>query len=418
MKLGKYSLGCGDRFAQEASAQLAAFRRISDEGIRVVPVWNKSNREHEIIGTEPESVREAAQQAVLEDGWEYEWHVDADHINMDTVEPYIATADFFTIDVADSIGSSVNSESVDKFLIKRASLIGRAISIDGLETPLLISSESAKNIAQKYLPAIQTAGKIYRKITDQKDPEAIIPEVSMDETDIPQKPEELLLILAAIADENIPVQTIAPRFSGRFNKGVEYVGDPKSFAEEFEADILVVAYAVKNFGLPENLKLSVHSGSDKFAIYPEMNRLIGKHAAGLHLKTAGTTWLEEIIGLAEAGGSGLEIAKAVYVNAFAQKEALCKPYAEVINIDYLRLPSPGNVEAWDSDTYVRTLRHNSGDDLYNADFRQLIHVGYKVAATMGQSYLDALAEHREIVARNVRDNLYERHLKPVYGNLK
>ena len=134
----------------------------------------------------------------------------------------------------------------------------------------------------------------------------------MDETDSPQTPHELLIILAALAGEKIPLQTIAPKFTGRFNKGVDYVGDLKQFEKEFNEDLAVIAFAIRKYGLPPSLKLSVHSGSDKFSIYEPMRRALKKFDAGLHLKTAGTTWLEELIGLAEAGGDGLEVAKEIY----------------------------------------------------------------------------------------------------------
>ena len=94
----------------------------------------------------------------------------------------------------------------------------------------------------------------------------------MDETDAAQSPAELLIILAAIADEGIPVQTIAPKFSGRFNKGVDYVGEWRQFAREIELDMAAIQHAVATYGLPGNLKLSVHSGSDKFSIYPQSTR--------------------------------------------------------------------------------------------------------------------------------------------------
>ena len=161
----------------------------------------------------------------------------------------------------------------------------------------------------------------------------------MDETDSPQTPSELLVILAALADEGIPVQTIAPKFTGRFNKGVDYVGDVAQFEREFNEDLAVVAYAVKQYGLPANLKLSVHSGSDKFSLYAPIRRALARFGAGLHLKTAGTTWLEELIGLAEAGGSGLALAKEIYAEALDHVEELCAPYATVIDIDSQRLPS-------------------------------------------------------------------------------
>jgi hypothetical protein len=114
----------------------------------------------------------------------------------------------------------------------------------------------------------------------------------------------MLFIMAMIAQERIPVDTIAPKFSGRFNKGVDYVGNTAQFEKEFEQDVAVLRFAAEQFGLKKTLRLSVHSGSDKFAIYPAMNRVIKKYGAGLHVKTAGTTWLEEVIGLAESGGDG------------------------------------------------------------------------------------------------------------------
>jgi hypothetical protein len=96
---------------------------------------------------------------------------------------------------------------------------------------------------------------------------------------------------------------------------------------------MVIDMAVKEFGLPAGLKMSVHSGSDKFAIYPHIGSIIKKHNKGLHLKTAGTTWLEEVIGLAESGGEALTFVKEVYSKALEKTEELCAPYADVIDID-------------------------------------------------------------------------------------
>src|SRR5438034_2474 len=137
LKLGKYSLGVGDRFAQQAAAQLQACVLAAGLGVEVIPVWNKSNREHLIIGSDPATVR----------------------------------------------------------------------------------------VARKFLFAVQEAAAIYRHIAQAKGDGNFITEVSMDETDTPQTPPELLIILAALADEKVPMQTVAPKFTGRFNKGVDYVGD-------------------------------------------------------------------------------------------------------------------------------------------------------------------------------------------------
>ncbi len=236
----------------------------------------------------------------------------------------------------------------------------------------------------------------------------------MDETDRPQSPVEMFFILAMIADERIPAQTIAPKFTGRFNKGVDYVGDVDRFATEFEQDLAVISLAVKKFDLPSNLKLSIHSGSDKFSIYPAINKAIRKFNAGLHVKTAGTTWLEELIGLAAAGGDGLEMAKGIYAKAIAKKDELCGPYASVIDIDEDNLPAVDEVNGWLSEEFVNALRHEQNCDKYNRDFRQLLHVAYKIAAQLGSDYIDMLDKYEDVVAKNVTENIYERHLKPIF----
>jgi len=171
---------------------------------------------------------------------------------------------------------------------------------------------------------------------------------------------------------------------------------------------------VKTFGLPENLKLSVHSGSDKFSLYPVIRQAIAKHHAGLHLKTAGTTWLEEIIGLAASGGDGLLVAKEVYRSAFERIDELCKPYETVIHIDRSKLPTPQVVQAWGSGEYVSALRHNQADAKYNLHLRQLLHVGYKVAAEMGDRYLTMLDRAKAVIGQNVTENLYVRHIVPLF----
>jgi hypothetical protein len=187
-----------------------------------------------------------------------------------------------------------------------------------------------------------------------------------------------------------------------------------AFDREFNLDLAVIAYAVKRFGLPANLKLSIHSGSDKFSIYPLMRRAIQKFGTGLHLKTAGTTWLEELIGLAEAGGEGLVIAKQIYKTSLLRREELCRPYATVIDIDAAKLPTAAQVEQMDSDRFANSLRHDPYHPDYNRHLRQLLHVGYKIAAEMGDRYRSALVRNETIVAKNVAENILERHIKRVF----
>ena len=413
MILEKYSFGVGDRFGHQAKAQLNGMIKGKSAGVAITPVWNKSNREHSIIHTVPMDVRKEADAAVKAMGWSGTYHVDADHISLKNVDGFIEASDFFTLDVADFIGKAADEKDVAGFVSKYKKYAG-ALSIPGIAEKFDITQERLETIARKYLMGVKEAGKIYRHVAKAKGEGNFITEVSMDETDQPQTPVEMFFILAAIADEGIPAQTIAPKFTGRFNKGVDYVGDVAQFAKEFEQDLAVIAFAVKEFGLSKNLKLSVHSGSDKFSIYGCINKAIKKFDAGLHLKTAGTTWLEELIGLAMAGGEGLEIAKKVYVGALGRFDELCGPYATVIDIDRNKLPSPEAVKKWSGEDYAQALRHDQKCAKYNPNFRQLLHVGYKVAVELGREYLDALEKYEAIVAKNVTENIYDRHIKPVF----
>jgi hypothetical protein len=146
-----------------------------------------------------------------------------------------------------------------------------------------------------------------------------------------------------------------------------------------------------------------------------MGELIQKYDMGIHIKTAGTTWLEEITGLASAGNEGLEIVKLIYRNAFNRKEELCKPYATVIEIDDSDLPDPSVTDKWDKDKFVNTLRHITGHPDYNPNFRQLLHVGYKVAAEIGDQYYEALKKFSDVISRNVSENIYDRHIKSLFA---
>jgi len=414
MELGEYSIGIGDRFGRQGKAQLEAVMKMKALGTDVTPVWNKSHREHTLIGTGPADTRREADDAVKALGWKDPYFVDADHVGMKTVDLFVRDSDFFTVDVADFIGKSADGDSIAHFVKRHKDRAG-LLRVPGIPEGIPVTEERIREIAEKYLYAVREAGRIFRHVEDQRKGKPFVVEVSMDETSAPQTPVELFFILAAVADEGIPALTVAPKFTGRFNKGVDYVGDVQRFVREFEEDLAVVAFAVKEFQMSPGLKLSVHSGSDKFALYGPMNRALKKFDAGLHLKTAGTTWLEEMIGLAEAGEDGLDIAKTIYRQALARFDELCKPYATVIDIDPAKLPAPGQVDGWDGKRLASVLRHDQTHPEYNSHFRQLIHVGYKIAAEMGERYLNALDKHSRVIGRNVTENLFERHLKKVFS---
>jgi hypothetical protein len=412
MILPKYSLGIGDRFGRQGRAQLEAVVKAKARGIEIAPVWNKSNREHLITQTRPESVRAEADAAVAALGWRGPYFVDADHITLKTVDPYIATSDFFTIDVADFVGQPAPETEIREFVARYRRYAGRdllpgvAASVDGLVAA-----------ARKYLAAMREAGSIYRRIEAAKGRDSFVTEVSVDETDEPQMPADLFFILAAVAAEEIPLQTIAPKYVGRFNKGVDYAGEVARFEQQFGEHITAVALAVREFGLPASLKLSVHSGSDKFSIYAPMARALRRHDAGVHLKTAGTTWLEEVAGLAQTGGASLTLAQDIYAQAYERIDELCVPYAAVIDIDRTKLPHPETVRAWSGEEYVTALRHDERSPAYNPHFRQLLHIGFRVAAEIGPVYLRSLDAAAGVIGPFVTENLLHRHIVPLFSEL-
>jgi len=411
LELPKYSMGVGDRFGRQGSAQLEAFVRARANGVEVTPVWNKSHREHAITGTTPMSVRTEADAAVRDLGWNNSYFVDADHIRLNTVDAYVESSDFFTIDVADHIGGT----RVDTACADTLSHLAGSFGFPGVLSPISISEADISRVSAAYGPAVREATRIYERIASAKGPGNFVVEISMDETENPQSPAELLLILAAIANESIPIQTIAPKFIGRFNKGIDYVGNVDAFTREFSADLAVIAYAIETFGLPDNLKLSVHTGSDKFSLYPAMRAALATFDAGVHLKTAGTTWLEELAALAVAGQDGLAVANDIYRMAYERREELCGPYAAVIDINDRHLPSPSVVSTWNGDDFAVMLRHDQSCQAYNPSARQLLHLGFKIAAEMGTAFTDALDAHAAIIAPNVTANLYERHILPLFG---
>jgi tagaturonate epimerase len=408
MQLDKYSFGIGDRFAQQGEAQLKAFIKAGEKGIDITPVWNKSNREHLTIGSDPSDTRAEADNAVRNLNWDSSWLVDADHINISNVDKFIESSDFFTIDVADYIGKKAPADDLENFITKNLKFTGE-FKIPGIDDSINLTREMISSIGEKFLFALNEAANIYRHIELKKGKGNFITEISMDEVSESQSPIELFFILGALASWNIPVQTIAPKFSGRFNKGVDYQGDLNIFEKEFEQDLLVIDMAIKQFGLPANLKLSVHSGSDKFSIYPVMGKLIKKHNKGIHIKTAGTTWLEEMIGLAMADGEALDLAKDIYKQGLTRYDELCGPYSTVIDIDTNRLPDPSDVSEWTGIQFADALRHEPGHPRYNPDMRQLVHVAYKVAAEKGEVYINMVRKHKEIIGRQVTENIYKRH---------
>lgn len=412
--LGKYSIGIGDRFGQQGEAQLKAVLKAKNmDGVVIYPVWNKSHREHQIIGTHHDEVREEADSATRALNWDKPYFVDADHITRKIVDPYIQSSNFFTIDVADYIGKPADPSDKSDFLRNNQSFVGE-VSIPGISKSFRVSVSFLNKWCDQYLHAIKEAGNLYEYIKSKKTNGEAAFEISMDEVETPQTPVELFFILKALADHDVRIHTIAPKFTGDFYKGVDYVGDVNQFAKEFDEDLWVIEYAINEFNLPEDLKLSVHSGSDKFSLYPHMKKLIKEHDMGLHLKTSGTTWLEELIGLAESGGDGLKMVQDIYKAAYSRYDELTKPYLPVIDIVESDLPDPSEFSRWTGRQIADAIEHNPDNPKFQSGLRQFFHCSYKIAAEQGDSFTKLLIDNRSKISNRVTDNLYKRHIKPLF----
>jgi tagaturonate epimerase len=243
-KIEKYSFGTGDRFTMQGKAQLSAIIEANKLGFPVVPVWNKSNREHQIVKTRPADTWKEAVEATRALGYNGSWYVDADHINLKNVGEYIGHSNFFTLDVADAIGTKAGPEE-SAFMLEKLRAYKGKLKIPGIDEAFLVTDERILGIVDNFFNAINEASLIYSRIKEQHASGDFITEVSMDEVEQAQTPVELFFILLMISHFGIPVQTIAPKFTGRFNKGVDYVGDLDLFKQEFEQDLLVIDYAVK-----------------------------------------------------------------------------------------------------------------------------------------------------------------------------
>jgi hypothetical protein len=417
MELGKYSLGVGDRFGMQGSSLLKAFEIAASQGISITPVWNKSHREHKLTGTHPPEVRIEADEAVKISGWKSGYFVDADHINEDNVEEFIGPSDFFTIDVAEYIGVDPGPSAIESSTNRNLKYAG-LLSIPGLAEPFTITREFLADTSRMFLKAAIQAGRIYKFIENRKGRGNFITEVSMDEVGRSQSPAELFFILGFLSQEGIPLNTIAPRFTGSFHKGIDYSGDVNLFESEFEQDLFVIDLAKSEFDMSANLKLSVHSGSDKRSIYPAINRLLRKFNSGIHLKTAGTTWLEEFIGVILSGRKGHEFGISLYKQALKRIDELISPYVYVTRINHSNLPDIKKIDSWSAGEFARAITHNADDEYYNPDLRQFIHLSYKIAAENIGEYRQLVMENPQQIAERVTENIFKNHIAPIFSNRK
>ncbi|MCX7819309.1 MAG: tagaturonate epimerase family protein [Kiritimatiellae bacterium] len=411
----EYSLGIGDRFGQQGEAQLSAFVAAARDGIQLTPVWNKSHREHQLIGSVPADVRREADAAVRILRWNGPYFVDADHISPATVNAFLSACDWFTVDVAGAIGRRAPEDALNAFENTWQPWTRRALPLPGRPSRWTPAQNELRRAAETYLDAIREAAVTWHIIREHIGPRTVRLEISMDETDRPQSPADWLVILLAIAHSGLPVATLAPRFPGEFHKGVDYAGDPIIFEQTLEQFIELVRIVAAETPLHPALRLSIHSGSDKFSLYPCIRAVLQRSGAGLHVKTAGTTWLEEATGLAEAGGDAWALIRDIYRAAWNRFDCLVAPYAAVVSLRREQLPPPEEIATWSGEQFAATVAHNPASPRYRPALRQFMHIAYPEAARRGAEFLDALRAHRDHIGQRVRANLLDRHIRPLFS---
>lgn len=284
------SFGFGDRLGLATPGHIAAVR-----GTKFAPIFaQQSVRENARTGRTPQQVVDDASRAVEAAKWDAPWGADADHLKaLEDIPPFVdAGYTFFTIDPGEYVDNSADTDSLE--MLKRKIVRFNWEEISGLylhqndeQVWGWFEVESLMRATVKYGKAIQHAVTMFKRLAELK--YAFDFEVSVDETDSPTTALEHYFIAHELTRLGVRFTSLAPRFIGRFEKGVDYVGD----LDTLDAELARHAAVTAHFG---NYKLSLHSGSDKFSVYP----LIAKYWAGrIHVKTAGTSYLEALRVLAK-----------------------------------------------------------------------------------------------------------------------
>lgn len=294
----KTSFGFGDRIGLATPGHVAA---LAAAGGDIAPIFaQQSVRENTRIGRTPQQVMDDAMWGIFETGWNGRWGADADHVKeISHISPFVAAGyTFYTIDPSDHVDNDAQTDSLDTLRQKSAqlpwsqfgttaeALIGEyctaPIALDGVT--LHFDEAVLLRALAKYGRALAYTLTLTAEIRRQLGGKLFDLEMSVDETDTPTAAEEHYFIARELLRRDVPVVSLAPRFVGKFQKGVDYMGD----LAEFEAELAKHAAIMHHFNA---YKLSIHTGSDKFTIYG----LINQYANGrVHVKTAGTSYLEAL----------------------------------------------------------------------------------------------------------------------------
>ena len=292
----KISVGMGDRLGLATPGHAAAV-----EGTGIAPIFaQQSVRENTRTGRTPQEVMDDAMWGVFQSGWREPWGGDADHLKrLEDLDGFVAAGyTFFTVDPGDFVDQTADNASLNELRSMAEalpwgdldtnrtdllnSLVGKTFQMEGFV--LTFDEATVLRAAVKYGPSVAHAVHMYARLNELLPKQAFDFEVSVDETATPTSIHEHFFIAHELQRAGVRWTSLAPRFVGRFEKGVDFIGD----LAELDATLAQHAAVMRYFG---SYKLSLHSGSDKFSVYP----IVARHSRGLvHLKTAGTSYLEAL----------------------------------------------------------------------------------------------------------------------------
>lgn len=337
------SFGFGDRLGLATPGHIASVR-----GTKFAPIFaQQSVRENTRTGRTLQQVMDDAKRAVDAAKWDAPWGADADHLkSVNELQPFVdAGYTFFTVDPGEHVDNAADTHSLEVLKQKVAGLNWDELSAlylsgNGGQVWGNFEAESLMRATVKYGKAIQHVVSMFERLSDLKDEFDF--EMSVDETDAPTTPLEHFFIASELTRLGVKFTSLAPRFIGRFEKGVDYIGDLDALDVELSKHAAVTAH----FG---TYKLSLHSGSDKFSVYPLMAKHWGER---IHVKTAGTSYLEALRVLAKHEP---DLFLKIYTLGRERYETDKKTYHVSAELD--KLPKTDDLPALLDDFHAREVLH-------------------------------------------------------------
>jgi hypothetical protein len=334
------SAGMGDRLGLATPGHV---RAVQAAGGAIAPIFaQQSIREMARTNRTPQQVMDDATWGIFQEGWQEGIGADADHLKIPTdIDVCLAAGyTFFTIDPGAHVDNRAKAASLSELreLAERlpadlqpraASLLGRTFDLEGLS--LHFDEATLLEAAVKYGRAVAHVADMYRHLAQTADGRSFEFEVSVDETDQPTSHSEHLYIASELRRLGVQWISLAPRYTGHFEKGVDYIGDVAAF----ENDLAGHAAIARQFGA---YKLSLHSGSDKFSIYPAAMR---QTRGRVHLKTAGTSYLEALRTIAALD---VDFFREIYI--FARERYETDKTSYHVSAQLARAPLPQMVTDW------------------------------------------------------------------------